>query len=41
MLVSGRFDPRSICVQVHVPIKKFIEEKSAFADGTGVYEGAG
>jgi hypothetical protein len=41
VLVSGRFAPRSICVQVHVPIKKLIEEKLGFADGTGVYDGAG
>jgi hypothetical protein len=36
VLVSGRLDPRTIWVQFHVPIKKFIEEKSGFADGTGV-----
>ena len=41
VLVSGRLDPRSICVQLQLPIKKFIEEKSGFADGTGVYDGAG
>ena len=41
LLVSGRFDPRSICVQLQLPIKKFMEEKSGFVAGTGVYEGAG
>jgi hypothetical protein len=41
VLVSGRFEPRSTCVQVHVPIKKLIEEKSGFANGTGVYDGTG
>jgi hypothetical protein len=39
--VSGRFDPRNICVQLQLPIKKLIEEKSGFAAGTGVYDGAG